>query len=530
MAVLAPLLLYGILAFVALALTAIALVFGFVALQAYYSTRPDLPTAIPADGSAKSRREATDKDIWDCIVWCEKALVILDEMGILKKLEDPASFASSLPPGIDLEAYKAAGFEPGKPLARRVRSGGFVSPSGIRCINDKDDSDAYGTTTPIRTYAIKRFVIDEWIAKTARSVGAELVEGCEVGEARLDKESGIWTVSEKKGTGAGANGTDPHHEVELETGDQGSAAAAAAGGRTFKGRLLVIADGSTSYLAQKLGLVKSQPDSVCSHSYYVPGEKGNAGEVETSADGVMLFSQSVLPGYSACFRHSSGDIYLGTYILPGGQARPRWIKPFEDTLVSENVYARSLYSGGKWRESKKLAPIRCYTGDRSERSYGDRVLVIGDAAGQVDPLTGEGIHTAMVAARLAAQTAAEMFSAGRFDEAATAVYERRWAAEMGPEFFYSRVMAWILYHFPWVLDCMATVGVRRKQEFLDHYGEAMTGQKSKIELLRWRDIVEIIPEMIRRLVTGQVASDVEVVPGYMDAGAKLEAMFSRKGR
>lgn len=31
-----------------------------------------------------------------------------------------------------------------------------------------------------------------------------------------------------------------------------------------------------------------------------------------------------------------------------------------------------------------------------KQSYGDHFLIIGDAAGHIDPLTGEGIHTAMM--------------------------------------------------------------------------------------------------------------------------------------
>jgi hypothetical protein len=33
------------------------------------------------------------------------------------------------------------------------------------------------------------------------------------------------------------------------------------------------------------------------------------------------------------------------------------------------------------------------------RTYDDHLLIIGDAAGHIDPLTGEGIHTAMMARR-----------------------------------------------------------------------------------------------------------------------------------
>jgi flavin-dependent dehydrogenase len=172
------------------------------------------------------------------------------------------------------------------------------------------------------------------------------------------------------------------------------------------------------------------------------------------------------------------------------------------------------------------------TGDRTERSYGDRVLVIGDAAAQVDPLTGEGIHTAMVAARIAAGVAREMFANNSFSSSATAVYERRWHEEMGPEFLYSRMMAWILVQAPWILDSMAVVGSRRGQSFLDEFGEAMTGVKSKISLLRPGNAIEMVPEILKRLLFGPqaVPKGIPVVEGYQDSGAGIEEMFGRKGR
>lgn len=325
------------------------------------------------------------------------------------------------------------------------------------------------------------------------------------------------------------------HGVELEVGDHGKVATLASTGlRSFKGRLLVLADGSNSYMATKLGLVHTQPDSVCSHQYITPPAQPKAPPtLNTKADGVMLFTASLLPGYSAFFRHANSDIYCGTYVLPGGKAKARWIKPFEDKMISSNPYANELFKDGTWRESKKLAPIRCWTGDRSERSYGDRSMVIGDAAGQVDPLTGEGIHTAMVAARLAADTALEMFDRNVFDERATAVYERRWSFEMGPEFLYSRIMAWILVRMPWLLDSMAIVGHKKGQAFLDEFGEAMTRVKSKLSLLRFENSLAMIQEMIRRLLFGGMNTIPEGVPfveGYSDSGEGIEELFSRKAK
>lgn len=286
----------------------------------------------------------------------------MDEMGISEKLLDPLKYAGELPPGVDLKNYEPVGFPVGTPLAKPVTSGGFISPAGIRCINDGDSASAYGTATPIRTWAIKRFICDEWLAKTARSVGVELIEGCEIGETVLDKQAGVWTVKEKK-VDKPVEASSAKHQVDLETGDAGTAAESKSKSRSFKGKVLIIADGSNSYLATKLGLVHTQPDSVCSHQYISPPSKSSKpAALNVKADGVMLFTPTLLPGYSALFRHANGDIYLGTYVLPGGKAKPRWIKPFEDKAIASNPYFKELLGEGKWRESKKLAPIRCWTG------------------------------------------------------------------------------------------------------------------------------------------------------------------------
>jgi digeranylgeranylglycerophospholipid reductase len=67
------------------------------------------------------------------------------------------------------------------------------------------------------------------------------------------------------------------------------------------------------------------------------------------------------------------------------------------------------------------------------RSYAARVLVIGEAAGQVKATTGGGIYYGLLAARLAAETIGSCFATGDFTAAALRPYERRWQALLGEE-------------------------------------------------------------------------------------------------
>jgi len=59
------------------------------------------------------------------------------------------------------------------------------------------------------------------------------------------------------------------------------------------------------------------------------------------------------------------------------------------------------------------------------------LMLVGDAARQVDPLTGGGIANAMLAGRLAAEVAAQAVAASDTSVAALALYEERWTASRG---------------------------------------------------------------------------------------------------
>jgi len=68
------------------------------------------------------------------------------------------------------------------------------------------------------------------------------------------------------------------------------------------------------------------------------------------------------------------------------------------------------------------------------RTYGARVLAIGDAAGLVKATTGGGIYYSLLSATLAAETLTEAFSQGDLSAASLSAYEERWRAQLGEEF------------------------------------------------------------------------------------------------
>ena len=108
--------------------------------------------------------------------------------------------------------------------------------------------------------------------------------------------------------------------------------------------------------------------------------------------------------------HVGPDWYVGLAPTPGGELNVGMALPldgpvagttvgrFEAAIAALPLVARRL-SG-----SRRISPIRgaAPIGHRVSRAAGAGWLLVGDAAGFVDPFTGEGIHRALRSARAAA--------------------------------------------------------------------------------------------------------------------------------
>jgi digeranylgeranylglycerophospholipid reductase len=67
------------------------------------------------------------------------------------------------------------------------------------------------------------------------------------------------------------------------------------------------------------------------------------------------------------------------------------------------------------------------------RTFADRVVAVGDAAGLVKPTTGGGIHYSLLSGTLAAETLHDGLNRDRLSAGNLANYERRWRRRLGQE-------------------------------------------------------------------------------------------------
>ena len=137
--------------------------------------------------------------------------------------------------------------------------------------------------------------------------------------------------------------------------------------------------------------------------------------------------------------------YLGNEIAPEGYL---WVFPKGDRAANVGIGISGKKSGEGHRAKdylnrfvKKTFPhgktIECIVGGVSvcrplECTVGDGLVIAGDAARVVDPLTGGGIYNGMFTGRLAANVAAECIMKGDVSKKALMAYDKSWrASKMG---------------------------------------------------------------------------------------------------
>ncbi len=180
----------------------------------------------------------------------------------------------------------------------------------------------------------------------------------------------------------------------------------------FTARSVVLANGFKPKLCRDLGMGRIK--------HFLVGAQTEV-EANNVDDFEVYFGQEVAPGAFAWLVPTSANrAYVG--LLATSQAKVR-LQRFLDGLFDRN---RIISRGTEIRQ--KTIPVGTLP-----RSYGDRVLVIGDAAGQVKPTTGGGIYFGHLGAEIAAKALDEALRSDNLAAGRLSHYQKHWRAKMGRE-------------------------------------------------------------------------------------------------
>ncbi len=159
----------------------------------------------------------------------------------------------------------------------------------------------------------------------------------------------------------------------------------------FTGRVVVAADGAHSVLRTAIGRPAVRRRALAIRGY-APTPAGRVGRQ------VIVYGDRRQPSYAWAFDRGDGLSNIGYGELLGGAAEP----PSRGLLLEqlERLLPGAAEGGEQWRAHHlPLSPWRWPQPD-------GRVLLTGDAAGLINPMTGEGIYYAVASGISAGRTAA----------------------------------------------------------------------------------------------------------------------------
>jgi digeranylgeranylglycerophospholipid reductase len=254
-----------------------------------------------------------------------------------------------------------------------VNSAKFFSPSG-KCLRFQ--------TERVQAYVVNRLLLDEALACKAQSQGAKYFFSSPVIDIIPGKDS-----------------------IRAETSCSGAR-------EIFSARAVVLANGFRPKLPRKLGLGKIEN--------FLLGAQAEV-EVKNVDEFEVYFGQEIAPGAFAWLVPTSANkAHVG--LLATSQAKLHLQKFLDNLFCQGRTTSREVEIG------QKAVPVGTLA-----RSYGNRVLVIGDAAGQVKPTTGGGIYFGHLGARIAAQVLDEALRNDNLTAGQLSRYQKQWKAKIGKE-------------------------------------------------------------------------------------------------
>ncbi len=288
---------------------------------------------------------------------------------------------------IGAEAFDSLDLPRGS-ILNRIQRLKFLSPKG---------TELEYVHPSLLAYVVDRTAFDQSLAEVSGRSGAELRCGTPV--KRVFREPG---------------------RVVVEIGKERKADAV----ERVAAKVLVLATGVNSRLNRAVGLG-------------LPGGFLNAAQTHLSVEGLDC---------THCF--------AGRLVAPGAFG---WLVPLSPGLARLGLmvegpaahYFRGLakrVEGFRREPSQPLEPDLKPIAQRFEgSSFGERVLAVGEAAGQVKTTTGGGIYYGLLGADVAVECLREAFAAGRFDAGFLSRYEQRWQrrllGELESGYRYRRIFA-----------------------------------------------------------------------------------------
>ena len=246
-------------------------------------------------------------------------------------------------------------------------------------------------------FVIPRKVFDYFLFKKAKEV-TEILEGFKVKD-----------LIYKNGKPAGIKGVNRKGDEQI-----------------IEAPIILGCDGAHSIISRKLDAYKKDMEhtAVAIRCYY-EGVEGLSNQIE------LHYISEVKPGYFWLFPAGGNKANIGIGLSKNdAKKEDRTLTNIMED-VTQSQYFKDRFSNAKPLEKPKGWNLPM--GSIHRKNYGDGYMLLGDAAGLVDPFTGEGIGNAMVAAKYAISTAKKAKDKGDYSKNVLGEYDQLLWGEIGKE-------------------------------------------------------------------------------------------------
>ncbi len=278
----------------------------------------------------------------------------------------------------------------------------FVAPDGTDIWLSEDQIDL-----PDAGYVLERKVFDKHMAAEAAREGAEIRIKTQAKGLEREEDGTFIVTCESMG----------------ETYD-------------IHAKIIIGADGPESHVAKWAGL-----NAIIKPQHMVAGVQYEMCNVKMKRnDYLEFYFGSVAPGgYFWLFPKGGDVVNAGLGIITNMARKSAYeylVDAVDNCYATQEAQAVELNAGGD--------PV----GGLVKEMYGDNIMLVGDAASQVNPLTGGGITNGMLGGRFAGEVAVESLEAGDCSSNFLKKYEELYLDEMGAEMQkYTKVTEYL-----WTLD------------------------------------------------------------------------------
>ena len=257
--------------------------------------------------------------------------------------------------------------------------------------------DSKNTRHITKGYVITRQIFDNYLFQKADEV-VETRQGFSVKDIIYDN-----------GTITGVTGKNKDGEIE-----------------NIYAPLVMGCDGANSIISRKLGLYKMDINNtaVAIRCYY-EGIEGLTDQIE------LHYVSEVKPGYFWLFPAGEGKANIGIGLFKSDAKKEK--RSLEQIM---NEIIASQYFNDRFQNAYPIEKPKGWNlpmGSIQRENHGDGFLLLGDAAGLVDPFTGEGIGNAMVAAKYAMQVALKAKTLNNYTSETLREYDTLVWDELGGE-------------------------------------------------------------------------------------------------